>query len=135
MFGYTLTHDQERSVLELLGWIATADRDISSDERQYVVELSHDFNASAEGIFQIGQEKSLDEICARFSDETAERLALMYATRLSFIDEMYEEDEWLGIREIGDTFGIPEGKVAELEDWVRRGIEWEQEGRELLRIE
>ena len=135
MFGYSLTHDQERSVLELLGWVATVDREITDDERQYVVNLSHDFNASADGIFQIADEKSLDEICSRFADETAKRLALVYATRLSVVDELYDEDEWLGIRQIGDTLGIPDSEVADIEDWVRRGLEWEDDGRELLHLE
>lgn len=135
MFGYSLTRDQERSVLELLGWVATSNREISADERQYVVELSHDFNASAEGIFQVGEEKSLDDICASFSDPTAKRLALTYATRLAFVDQLYDEEEWLGVRDIGETLGISEGDVADLEDWVRRGLQWEEKGRELLRIE
>jgi len=134
MFEYSLSREQERSVLELLGWVATADREISSDERQYVVEISHDFNASAEGIFQIGDEKSLDEICSKFDDETARRTALVYAARLSFVDQAYDGDAWLGVREIGDTLGIPDAEVADIEEWVRRGMEWEREGRELLRV-
>ncbi len=134
MFGYSLSHDQERSVLELLGRVATADREITPAERQYVVNLSHDFNASAEGIFEVDAQRSLEAICASFEDETARRIALVYATRLSFVDELYHQEEWFGIREIGDALGIAENEVLAIEDWVRRGIEWENEGQELLRI-
>ena len=135
MFGYTLSHQQERAVLELLGWVATVDREITDTERQYVVEISHDFNASAEGVFSITDEKSLDEICSSFGDETAKRIALVYLARLSFIDELYDEDEWLGVRHVGDTLGVSDSDVADIEDWVQRGISWEEEGRRLLKIE
>ena len=132
MFGYSLTHDQERSVLELLGWVATSEREVSRPEKQYIVDLSHDFNASAEGIFEISEKKSLEQVCSTFAEETAKRLALIYTIQLSFVDGLYEEDEWLGVRHIGDVLGVPDHDVADLEDWVRRGLEWEEEGRRYL---
>lgn len=132
MFGYSLTHQQERRVLELLGLVSTANREVSEVERQYVVELSHEFNASAEGVFKTSDQDALEEICETFDDETAKRIALVYTVRLGVVDGLYEEDEWLGVRAIGDAFGLPDSDVAELEDWVRRGLEWEEKGRELL---
>ena len=135
MFGYSLSHDEERAVLELLGLVATADRDVTKAEKQYVVNLSHDFNASAEGVFKIAEEKSVEEICSDFKEDTAKRIGLVYVIRLSFVDALYQEDEWLGVREIGDTLGVPDSEVADLEDWVRRGLEWEEEGRKLLGLE
>jgi hypothetical protein len=135
MFGYSLSHDEERAVLELLGRVATADREPTRDEKQYVVNLSHDFNASAEGVFRTDEQKSLAEICEDFQEETARKIALVYLVQLSFVDGLYEEDEWLGVREIGDTLGVADREVADLEDWVRRGLEWEEAGRELLGLE
>ena len=132
MFGYSLTHDQERAVLELLGFVATFDRDVTADEKQYVVELSHDFNASADGIFEADPETTLESVCAAFQDPTARRLALVYAIQLGFVDGLYDEEEWLGVRNIGDALNIPDRDVADLEDWVHRGLEWEKEGRKLL---
>lgn len=132
MFGYSLEREQERSVLELLGFVATRQREISEAERQFIVDLSHDFNASADGIFEVSERQSLEEICRQFEDETAIRIALVYALRFAFIDGLYGEDEWLGVQMIGDAFGIPEEEVTELEDWTRRGLEWEEEGRALL---
>ena len=135
MFGYSLSHDEERAVLELLGVVATADREVSRAEKQYVVNLSHDFNASAEGVFSIVEEKSLEEICEDFDEQTARKLALVYAIQLSFVDGLFNQEEWLGVRHIGDVLGVPDAEVADLEDWVRRGLEWEEEGRQLLGLE
>lgn len=134
MFGYSLSRQQERGLLELLGLAATAGREPSEIERQFIVELSHDFNASADGIFESSDERTLEEICAKFDDPTAKRIALAYMVRLGFIDGLYDQEEWLGIREVGDAFDIPDSELTELEDWVRRGLEWEEEGRDLLDV-
>lgn len=132
MFGYGLTHDQERRILELLGWVATADREISDGERGYVTELAHDFDTSAEGVFRIGEERTVESICEDFEDPTASRIALIHLIRLSFVDAMYQEEEWLGIREVGDHLGIPDQEVDKFDGWVERGLEWEEDGRDLL---
>ena len=134
MFGYSLSRDEERAVLELLGRIATADRDVTKDEKQYIVNLSHDFDVSAEGIFREDEERSLQDICSVFGDATARKIALIYLVQLAYVDGLYQEDEWLGVREIGDLLQVPDRHVAELEDWVRRGLEWEEEGRKLLEL-
>lgn len=132
MFGYALTHDQKRRILELIGWVATSDREISDDERAYVVDLAHEFDTSAEGVFRIGEERSVESICEDFDDDTASRIALIHLIRLSFVDAMYREEEWLGVREIGDHLGIPDQEVDDFDDWVQRGLEWEEKGRDLL---
>lgn len=132
MFGYSLSHDQKRRILELLGWVSTSDRVVSEGERSYIVNLAHDFDTSAEGVFRITDERSIASICEDFDDETASRIALIHLVRLSFVDALYHEDEWLGIREVGDHLGIPDTEVDEIDDWVRRGLEWEEEGRQLL---
>lgn len=135
MFGYSLSRAEERAVLELLGYVATIDREVTPEERQFVVELSHDFNASSEGVFRIAEEKSLEEIGAALGSQTARRLGLVYGIRLGFVDGLYHRDEWLGIRALSDALRVPDDIVADLEDWVRRGLEWEEEGRELLDLD
>lgn len=132
MFGYSLTHDQKRRILELLGFVATADREVSEDERSYVVNLAHDFETSAENVFRPRDARSLESICEAFDDETVRRIALIHLVRLSFVDGMYREEEWLGVREIGDYLGIPDDDVAEFDSWVQKGLEWEERGRQLL---
>lgn len=132
MFGYSLSHEQERRVLELLGYVATSDREVTEDERQYVVNLSHDFNASADGIFEIAEEKSLQEICSEFDDETARRIAFIYVARLGAVDGWKERGDWRGVQNVAEACGLSSSDAAELEDWARRGLQWEEEGRKLL---
>jgi hypothetical protein len=134
MFGYSLTHDQERSALKLLGLVATADRKVTDNERQYVVDISHDFNASAEGVLDPDDQESLHSICKEFDDETAKRIALVYAARLSMVDGLHKEEAWPGLRQLGEAMDVQEEDVNAIQDWVRRGIEWEKEGRDLLQV-
>jgi hypothetical protein len=116
----------------MMGRVATADRDVTAREKQYVVEVSHDFDVSAEGIFALPEDVDLASIGETFSDGTARKIALVYTIRLAFVDGLYDSDEWLGVRHLGDVLNIPDGTVADLEDWVRRGLEWEEEGRALM---
>jgi hypothetical protein len=132
MFGYSLSRQEERAILEMMGRVATADREVTAREKQYVVEVSHDFDVSAEGIFALPKEVDLASIGDKFSDDTAKMIALVYTIRLAFVDGLYDSDEWLGVRHLGDVLNIRDGTVADLEDWIRRGLEWEEEGRALM---
>ncbi|GEM_PF-3468384 len=132
MFEYSLSRDEERAILEMMGQVATADREVTDREKQFIVEVSHDFDVSAEGIFGLPEGRGLEAIAERFSDDTARKIALVFTIRLAFVDGLYDSDEWLGVRRLGDLLKIPDGTVADLEDWVRRGLEWEEEGRVLM---
>lgn len=132
MFGIAFTYSEERALLKLLGFVAMSDRQVSEAEREYILDTSHNFDVSAEGILEDDSDESLAEICESFESDSAKRLALVRLIELGYVDGAYEEPEWVGIREVAEVMGIEGLDLVALEDWVSRGMEWKEEGRKLL---
>ena len=62
-------------------------------------------------------------------------LFLMQALYLCWIDDEYSELEREEIGRIGNELGVDLSELAEIETWVRQGIEWLGAGAALLGLE
>ncbi|MFW5966155.1 MAG: TerB family tellurite resistance protein [Persicimonas sp.] len=135
MFAYHLTFDEKEALLRLVGHLATADREVSPQERKFVSNLAHDLNVSAQGVFEGLDETSLEQLCEQFERDSARKLAIVQLVDLGLADNEYFAEEKAGVREVAERMGISEEEVERIERWVSKGRAWQEEGRELLGLE
>lgn len=132
MFTYHLSHDEKEALLKLVGFLATSDDEVAPEERKFVLDLAHDLNVSAEGVFKQGVGDDLDELCSPFDRDSAKKVALVELVDLALTDAEYFAEEKAAVRRVAEQMDISEDVVEKIEDWVRRGQQWHQEGRDLL---
>lgn len=133
MFYIHLNHTEKRAMLQLVGYLAASDDDVSLAERAFVRELAEALGVSAhDGVFEHLDAHTLAELCGAFTRESARRIALVELIHLALSDDIYFTEEAATIEEIGLLMGIDSQQVEAIDDWVRRGERWQAEGRELL---
>lgn len=135
MFAYHLTFDEKEALLRLVGHLAAADREVSSQERKFVSDLAHDLNVSAQGVLEGLDETSLEELCGQFERESARKLAVVELIDLGLADHEYFAEEKAAVREVAERMGISEEEVERIEEWVEQGRAWQEEGRALLGLQ
>lgn len=132
MFAYHLSLDEKEALLKLVGYLATSDQEVSPEERKFVLDLAHDLKVSSQGVFDDMDQHTLESLCGLFERGSARRVALVELVDLALSDQEYFAQEKAAVREVAETMGVPESEVEAIEDWVRRGQRWHQEGYELL---
>jgi uncharacterized tellurite resistance protein B-like protein len=132
MFSFHLNIDEKEALLKLVGYLATSDEEVSGQERKFVLELAHDLNVSAEKVFDGLNEQSLSNLCKPFERESARRIALVELIDLALSDRDYFAEEKAAVRDVAEAMGVPEQDVEAIEEWVRRGKKWHDEGHLLL---
>lgn len=135
MFSYHLSEEEKDALLKLVGYLATSDQEVSERERKFVLDLAHDLNVSSEGVFRGLDERSVEQLCARFERDSARRVALVELIEIARSDAEYFAEEKAAVREVAEAMKISEGEVEAIEDWVARGQAWHEEGKELLGLE
>jgi uncharacterized tellurite resistance protein B-like protein len=132
MFSYHLSTDEKQALLKLVGYLATSDQEVSSEERKFVLNLAHDLNVSYDGVFDGLNGDSLESLCKPFARDSAKRVALVELIDLALADHDYFAEEKDAVRTVAETMGVPESDVGAIEDWVERGQKWHVEGHGLL---
>jgi len=135
MFKFHLSLDEKEALLKLVGYLAVSDDDISPAEHQFVLDLAHDLNVSADGVFEKIDAQSLQKLCAPFTRESARRIVLVELLNLAHSDRIYFTEEAATIQQIAAVMQIPAADVEAIDDWVRRGNQWHAEGHLLLGLQ
>lgn len=132
MFAYHLSLDEKEALVKLVGYLATADQEVSPEERKFVLDLAHDLKVSSDGVFDGLDEHSVQSLCALFERDSAKRVALVELIDLALADHEYFAEEKAAVRQVAEEMGVGEDEVDAIEDWVRRGQQWHLEGQKLL---
>jgi uncharacterized tellurite resistance protein B-like protein len=135
MFTYHLNEEEKDALLKLVGYLAASDQEVTDGERKFVLNLAHDLNVSSEGVFRGLDERSVDRLCARFERDSARRVALVELIEIARSDAEYFAEEKAAVRRVAEAMNISESEVEAIEDWVERGQQWHEQGRELLGLE
>jgi len=133
MFNYHLSRAEKRAMLKLVGYLAASDEDISLAERAFVRELAEELEISADdGVFEQLDAQNLANLCAAFTRESARRIVLVELINLALSDDIYFTEESATIEAIARLMGIESQVLEAIDDWVRRGDQWQAEGLDLL---
>lgn len=133
MFNYHLSRAEKHAMLKLVGYLAASDEDISLAERAFVRELAEELEISADdGVFEQLDAQNLANLCAAFTRESARRIVLVELINLALSDDIYFTEESATIEAIARLMGIESQVLEAIDDWVRRGDQWQAEGLDLL---
>lgn len=135
MFAFHLSLEEKQAMLRLVGYLASSDREVSPTEQQFVLDLAHDLNISADGVFEQLDAQTLAELCAPFTRKSARRIVLVELLNLALSDHILFTEERAALEEITRLMDIPLADTEAIEDWVRRGNKWHAEGHLLLGLQ
>ncbi len=130
LFSHHLTVDERDALVVLLAFMAATDGEVRDVERQFVRELCHRLDVSADPFDRVGKESLFDK-CGRFRTPRSRRIALMEIIRAAHIDGEYHSSEQKSIRVIAELMDVDGDTLVALEEWVERGMHWQAEGMAL----
>ena len=130
------TEESRVNYLKGLIRIAECDNNKTTVEEGYISKIAETFGATYSEIWMAEGQRSDDHSkCINFETKQEKIIFLMQALYLCWLDDDYSESEREEIVTISGELGIDASELAEIESWVKQGIEWMGAGAELLRLE
>lgn len=130
------TEDKRINYLAGLIRIAECDNNRASVEEGYIYNIAELLGASYTEVLKAGEileNGKRQEI--HFETKQEKVLFLMQALYMCWLDNSYSDSEREEIVAIGDELGIHSSELAEIESWVKQGIDWMRVGAEMLGLE
>ncbi len=129
MKSYMNSIEDKANYLKGLIRIAKADRVIDEEEKQYFKIIEDNLSIPKELQESINQGWDTDEkISLKFTSKEVLLFFIQEAIQIAMIDNNYHELEKKEIYKIGNEGDISDEAIAELEKWVKEGIEWRNKG-------
>jgi len=128
MFVNMLTDEEKIGFVSLMQYLSQVDGMVTEDEKLYLegfcreigvkdTETNCDFSAI-----------SIKEILALIKTPVSKNVIIMELINLAYADEDYSTKKRNGIKYIANVMGVLEGKIIEIEEWVKEGISWANRG-------
>lgn len=130
------TEESRINYLKGLIRVAECDNNKTSVEEEYINQIAETFGATQSEIWKAEDQRSNnDSESIHFETKQEKLLFLMQALYLCWLDDGYSNSEREEIVKISVELGIHESELAEIESWVKQGIEWMGAGAKLLGLE
>lgn len=128
---------EDRSVFaKFMAYIAQVDGEVTLDEKQAIDNLLIVWGLDESAIVQVydvlENGSSLKDLSSEFKNKKSCYLLLQELVTLAHIDGTYDESEKKAVREIAFHCSISESRLEEIEQWVRDGIAWREQGLTLI---
>ena len=130
------TEDSRINYISGLIRIAECDNSRTTTEEGYIYNIAELLGATYSEVWNAGdilENGNRTEI--HFETKQEKTLFLMQALYMCWLDNDYSDSEREEIIKIGDELGIHPSELAQIESWVKQGIDWMSAGAELLRLE
>ncbi|KUJ71418.1 TerB family tellurite resistance protein [Thiomicrospira sp. WB1] len=130
MFADRLNNQQRQAVFDLAVIMAYADRELASEEEQYLRSFSEAFG------IEYSLDKShlnLDDLLQVFKSKHDRIILLQELIKLSYKDGHFGQEEQENVFAIAQKLGLNDPELfMRIEKWVREGFNWVYEGEDML---
>ncbi|MDR9498949.1 MAG: TerB family tellurite resistance protein [Hydrogenovibrio sp.] len=130
MFADRLNNQQRQAVFDLAVMLAYADRELASEEEQYLRNFSEAFG------IEYNLDKSdlkVDDLLKVFKNKHDRIILLQELIKLSYKDGHFGQEEQENVFTIAQKLGLNEPELfMRIEKWVREGFNWVYEGEDML---
>lgn len=130
------TETAKRNFLMGLVFLAKVDGVVDETERTFFLNAASSLQLSSESVNEINScwdKDNMPEI--DFANKEEKLFFILEAVQLCSVDGGYTEKERLFIHELAKKLGLKRDSVEKIEAWVERGIQWQAEGNQLLKME
>ncbi|MEG0772683.1 DUF533 domain-containing protein [Clostridium sp.] len=130
------TETAKRNFLMGLVFLAKVDGVVDETERTFFLNAASSLQLSSESVNEINScwnKEVMPEI--NFDNKEEKLFFILQAVQLCSVDGGYTEKERLFIHELAKKLGLKSDSVEKIEAWVERGIQWQAEGNQLLKME
>lgn len=133
---YGVPKEDSVQFVKCMAAIARADGQIVDEERVAIESAMQAWGIDgedAEAVRNVLEEGGdVISFVQQFSEPRTAYLLIQELITLANIDGEYDEREKLAIYEIAKATGVSEERVEAIERWVDTGMQWRQEGQQLL---
>lgn len=130
------TEDARINYLSGLIRIAECDNNKTSVEEEFIYKTAETLGASYAEIWKAEEKQSRDDSKGiLFETKQEKTLFLMHALYMCWLDDDYSDAERSEIIVLGHEFGLESTDIAEIETWIKQGIDWMETGAVLLKLE
>lgn len=128
MFIDKLTDCEQQILMDLLVHIASCDNKFPKSESKYV----HGIESKYELTMKFRPENTVKELCEKIEKDQSKIIILQEIIRTARIDGEYDDKEREIIQQVVKCFGICNSKHSDIDDWVRKGMEWRNQGEVII---
>lgn len=125
-----LTQEQRAALMELMIHLAKADGKVDDIETRLLEQYAY---LSGVETCSINNNASIKELVAPFTTPDARIAVLQELIRLSHYNNYFSDEEQSAIVDVAAHMGLPMDLLAQVEDWVMEGIDWERRGEALVK--
>lgn len=131
--------DEDSRLSFLLGCVclAQADGDIADTEKAFFINAAAGMEISSKCQEEVAEWLENDQDAERVKFDT-KREALFFireALQLCYMDGHFSGEERELLMQMCSRFGVSRASFEYIEDWVKEGINWRQDGERLLDLE
>jgi uncharacterized membrane protein YebE (DUF533 family) len=125
-----LTQEQRAALMELLIHLAKADGKVDDIETRLLEQYAYLTGVEA---CAFNNHATIKELVAPFTTPDARIAVLQELIRLSHYNNYFSDEEQSAIVDVAALMGLPMDLLAQIEDWVMEGIDWERRGENLVK--
>lgn len=131
--------DEESRLSFLLGCVclAQADGDIADTEKAFFINAAAGMEISTERQVEVSEwpESDQDPEDVRFNTKREALFFIREALQFCYMDGHFSAEERELLMTMCNRFGVSRASFEYIEDWVKEGINWRQDGERLLDLE
>ena len=128
---------QRIAFLGTIAHLARVDGEFDGNEKQFFVDLAKLYNLTKEEAKEAIRPRSEEEALELVKTIKEKGFALVLIREMFYLgyeDGDLSDSEILFISKVGMALNIPLEKMEQISNWVIRGIEWEEEGADIIMV-
>ena len=142
MFGHLPSHKQrfirmlekreKRALVHAFAYLAQLDNKLLRVETDPIDDLAREIGLDPRSVVEDVGTSDLDGMLAAIEDEQAKRIIIQEVISFAYADGEYSQEEQTSVRHMAKMLRIEPERLNAIEDWVKKGQDWIQEGIQLI---
>lgn len=129
MFINKLNDCEKQILMDLLMYVVQSDSKLVAKETGYILLIQERYGLA----MNFSPKFSIEELCDDVKRGGSKIIVLQELIRAARIDGDYDKKERTVINKVTNYFGISNEKHVEVDDWVKKGMDWFDRGDDIIK--
>lgn len=114
--------------MDLLMYVVQSDSKLVAKETGYILLIQQKYGLD----MKFSPEFSIEQLCDDVKRDTSKIIVLQELIRAARVDGDYDKKERTIINKVTNYFGVSNEKHVEVDDWVKKGMDWFDRGDDMI---
>lgn len=128
MFINKLNDCEKQILMDLLMYVVQSDSKLVAKETGYILLIQQKYGLD----MKFSPEFSIEQLCDDVKRDTSKIIVLQELIRAARVDGDYDKKERTIINKVTNYFGVSNEKHVEVDDWVKKGMDWFDRGDDMI---